>query len=131
MNAPPKKTKGMKGYVGSSELPDLDRIATPYRLIWFDRLQHVRNSRYSYFALTRPQAAFVSRLFQGLADGKPDVAEEELLKAAKVQSLNDVFPGEDGKTPEQVWGPLFVPGDQPKTWRLNVPKEAEASPVAG
>lgn len=122
---PPKYT------ADEAELPDLDRIETPYRLIWFDRLQHVRNSSYSFFALTRPQAAFVSRLFQGLADGKPDVAEEELLKAAKVQSLNEVFPGGEGQTYEQIWGPLFVPGDQPKTWRLNVPKEAEASPVAG
>ncbi len=122
---PPKCT------LDQAELPDLDRIETPYRLIWFDRLQHVRNARYSFFALTRPQAAFVSRLFQGLADGKPDVAEEELLKAAKVQSLNDVFPGEDGQTPEQIWGPLFMPGDPPKTWRLNVPKEAETAPDAG
>jgi len=118
-----------------AELPELDRkldrIKAPYRLIWFDRTQRRDNTNYPFFQLTRPQAAFVARLFQGRADGKPDVAEEELLKAAKVQSMNDVFPGEDGQTPEKIWGPLFMPGDQPKTWRLNVPKEAETSPDAG
>jgi hypothetical protein len=80
--------------------------------------------------LTRPQAAFVSRLFQGLADAKPDVAEEELLKAAAVPSMNDAFPDLDGKEPEQGWGSLFLPGDQPKTWRLIMPKEMDATPVA-
>ena len=112
-----------------AELPELDRIETPYRLM-FDRLQRIRHARNCFFMLTRPQAAFVSRLFQGLADGKPDVAEEDLLKAAKAQSMNDLFPGLDGKTPEQVWGLLFIPGDQPKTWRLNVPEQAETAPAA-
>ena len=107
--------------VDQAELPELDRIETPYRLM-FDRLEHIRNARDCFFMLTRPQAAFVSRLFQGLADGKPEVAEEDLLKAAEVQSMYEVFPGLYGKSPERGWGPLFIPGDQPKTWRLNVPQ---------
>ena len=97
-----------------------------------------------YF-LTPAQAAFISRLFQGLADGQPDVAEDELLKAADAKSMSSLFPGMGGKMseprsgrgvmsppppgriPPQVWNSLFVPGDQPKTWRLNVPKPAETS----
>ena len=74
------------------------------------------------FALSPAQATCVARLLQGLADGKPEVAEEELLKAAEAATMSELFPGGEGETPEQTWGPLFVPGDQPKTWRLNVPE---------
>jgi preprotein translocase subunit SecD len=44
--------------------------------------------------------------------------------------MNDLFPGLDGKTPEQVWGLLFIPGDEPKTWRLNVPEPLSAAQVS-
>jgi hypothetical protein len=74
------------------------------------------------FSLSRAQAACVSRLFQGLADGKPAVPEEELLKAAPSKTMSELFPGGLGETPEQTWGSLFVRGDQPNTWRLNVPE---------
>ena len=59
------------------------------------------------FPLEPAQAACVSRLFQGLADGKPAVAEEELLKAAIEDDVR-AFPGGVGETPEQTWGSLFV-----------------------
>jgi hypothetical protein len=72
------------------------------------------------------------------------VAEDELLKAADAKSVSNLFFGMDGKSlsepqigpggvmsppppgriPQQDWNSLFVPGDQPKTWRLNVPKSA-------
>ena len=99
-----------------------------YRLVWFS---HGNNSDWSgnqLFTLTPPQAAFVSRLFQGLADGKPDVSEDELLKAAGATSISDLFPGSDGKTAAEVWGSLFVRDDASNTWRLNVPTPAGTSP---
>jgi hypothetical protein len=90
------------------------------------------------------QATFIARLFQGLADGQPDVAEDELLKAGDAKSVSSLFPGMDGKAlsepqvgpggmmspppgriPPQDWNSLFVPGTQPRTWRLNVPKQTE------
>ena len=89
------------------------------------------------FTLTPPQAAFVSRLFQGLADGKPDVSEDELLKAAEAQSMSDLFPCSDGKTIAELWESLFVPGGVPSTWRFNPPRtkvefrRAESQPGEG
>ena len=129
--------------------PELAENAIPYRFFWFDRGGLVSGSRENCFGLSPPQAAFVARLFQGLADGKPDVAEDELLKAGTAKSVSELFPGIDvkslneprirpgmmspplpGKHPQQDWLSLFIPGDQPKTWRLNVPKPAE-TPAAG
>ena len=99
-----------------------------YRLVWFGHGNNSDWSGFQIFTLTPPQAAFVSRLFQGLADGKPDVSEDELLKAAGATSMSDLFPGSDGKTAAEVWGSLFVRDDQPNTWRLNVPTPAGTSP---
>jgi hypothetical protein len=94
-----------------------------YQLAWFGRGSLGSSpSSMDGFSLSRAQAACVSRLFQGLADGKPAVAEEELLKAAQSKTMSELFPGGVGETPEQTWGSLFVRGDQPNTWRLNVPE---------
>jgi hypothetical protein len=99
-----------------------------YQLAWFGRGS--LGSSLSFkdgFSLSRAQAACVSRLFQGLADGKSAVAEEELLKAAQSETMSELFPGGVGETPEQTWGSLFVRGDQPNTWRLNVPEPTSPS----
>ena len=40
----------------------------------------------------------------------------------KGQFLFAAVPLGGQKPPKQEWSLLFVPGDQPKTWRLNVPK---------
>jgi hypothetical protein len=93
-----------------------------YVLYWFGRGASGPMGSGAGFGLSARQATFVACLFKGLADGKPDVAEEQLLKAASAKSMPDLFPGIDGKSPKQEWSSLFVPGDLPKTWRLNVPK---------
>jgi serine/threonine protein kinase len=113
-------------------------LEVSHNLVWFGRgdcgfrqvIRRREGGVTAGFALSPPQAAFVSRLFQALADGKPDVAEDELLKAAGVRAMSELFPGQGVKTTEELWGPLFIPGQQPKTWRLNVPKQAE-TPAAG
>ena len=133
-----------------AEASERDKLQTPYRLAWFGRGGRARNSNSRQYFLTPAEATFISRLFQGLADGQPDVAEDELLKAGDAKSVSSLFPGMDGKSlsepqigpggvmsppppgriPPQDWNSLFVPGGQPKTWRLNVPKPAE-TPAAG
>jgi len=67
-------------------------------------------------------------LFQGLADGKPDVAEEELLKAAETATISELFPVGEGNTLEENLGSVVRSGAQPKTWRLNVPDGAKPVP---
>jgi hypothetical protein len=127
-----------------AEAGERDKLETPYRLAWFGRGGRARNSNSRQYFLTPVQATFIARLFQGLADGQPDVAEDELLKAGDAKSVSSLFPGMDGKAlsepqvgpggmmspppgriPPQDWNSLFVPGTQPRTWRLNVPKQTE------
>ena len=67
---------------------------------------------------------------------KPDVAEDELLKAGDAKSVSSLFsepqigPGGMFFPPPPDWNLLFVPGDPPKTWRLDVPKSVATSPKA-
>ena len=90
-----------------------------WRFAWFG--QRARNER---FHLDSSQAKFVSRLLQGLADGTPEVGEEDLLKAAGATSVSELFP--DDKIGPNGWADLFGPGDQPNTWRINVPADTQA-----
>ena len=62
-----------------------------------------------FFTLSSAAGSFVSRLFQGLADGKPDVAEDELLKAAEATSMSDLFPCSARQDDRGAWESLFVP----------------------
>ncbi len=90
----------------------------------------VVGNRIGGFPLNPAQATFVSRLLQGLADGTPEVGEEELLKAAGANSMSELFPSERGGMPiKPNWSLLFIPGSQPNTWRMNVPEDAE--PTSG
>ena len=87
------------------------------------------------FALNRAQAACVSRLFQGLADGKPAVAEEELLKGGGSQDDVRAIPGQQGQDTRANLGvAVRSAAIQPNTWRLNVPEAAKfpsGTPAAG
>jgi hypothetical protein len=106
-----------------------------YWFTWFDTHERRVGLGQAAFPLNQSQAAFVSRLLQGLADGKPEVAEDELLKAADAKSMSALFPGMDGKPlrnpriEAQHWESLFVPGAQPRTWRLNVPVQTQTHPA--
>ena len=87
-------------------------------------------------SLTRPQAEIVDRLFKAWADGKPDVAEAELLsllikapsetdseetdspeekESQADASLTSLF--NDGRHP--AWAALIVEGEAPDTYRLH------------
>jgi hypothetical protein len=106
-----------------------------YWFTWFDTHERRVGLGQAGFPLNQSQAAFVSRLLQGLVDGKPDVAEDELLKAADAKPMSGLFPGMDGKPLRdpriqlQHWESLFVPGAQPRTWRLNVPVQTQTHPA--
>ncbi|WP_339734304.1 protein kinase [uncultured Gimesia sp.] len=81
------------------------------------------------FTLSVQDALVVQQLFLAFADGKPDVAEADLLKTASTgfnpgiyDSLEQYF--KNGKHP--AWGKLIVPGKEPGTWRLAEPKFIQA-----
>tara|TARA_R110002111_G_scaffold257026_1_gene324946 strand:+ start:87924 stop:92234 length:4311 start_codon:yes stop_codon:yes gene_type:complete len=82
------------------------------------------------YILSARDAVLVQQLFEAFAEGKPDVAEAELLKTANsgvlsgsYDSLEQYF--KNGKHP--AWGALIVPGKETGTWRLAEPKFIQAA----
>jgi hypothetical protein len=63
----------------------------------------------------------VSELFPGIDD--KSLNEPQIRPGMMSPPLPGKHPQQDWrKHPQPDWLSLFVPGDQPKTWRLNVPK---------
>jgi hypothetical protein len=78
--------------------------------------------------LTPDQAACVSVLLQALADGKPEVAEAELLRKANVDAASiEELNGDVAGSAWWHWNQLIVPGETESTWRLKPPPEDAVS----
>lgn len=84
------------------------------------------------FKLTGEHGKVVQQLLEAFADGKPDVAESDLLKTENsgtkpglYKSLKQKF--NNGKHP--AWGTLIVPGKAENTYRLVEPQVMTAKTV--
>ena len=83
--------------------------------------------------VNRDQARCIQVLLAALADGSPELTEDEILQRAEIEGRNfsDVFSAPEGVPPqfaEVYWTKLLQPGDSPGTWRLTPPSDDIADP---